>query len=225
MTAVLEKEELSVEKVNKYEKVFETRKVLVLNKCWTPINTITLRDAITLVFSEHDDGVPKARIIEPESYSAMTWQDWSNLRPSVNDDAIRSANLEFRVPEIILLSHYDKMPKPRVHFSRRTLFKRDKHTCQFCGKRPRNDEWTVDHIIPRAQGGKTTWENCVLACYKCNSKKANRTPKQAGMTLLSEPTKPDLRYFKCDLTHKVDSWQSFLGSAYWSVELENDNEE
>lgn len=227
-TAVMNEKEQEYLKdvlVENRERILETRKVLVLNKSWTPINTITLRETFKLLFGEHENGTPKARIIEPESYQPMTWNDWSNLRPSVNDDYIRSANLEFRIPEIILLSTYDKMPKPRVHFSRRTLFKRDNHTCQFCGKRPRNDELTIDHIVPRAQGGKTTWENCVLACYQCNSKKADRTPKQCGMKLLAEPKKPDLRYFKCDLTHKVKSWESFLGLCYWNCELENENQE
>ena len=200
---------------------FEHRKVLVLNKSWQPINTIPLRDAITLVFGEHKDGEPKARIIEPESYQAMSWQDWSDLRPQTSDEAIRSANLEFRVPEIIVLSKYNKMPKPKVHFSRRTLFKRDGHKCQYCGVHPKNDELTIDHVLPRSQGGGTTWENCVLACYKCNSKKADRTPQQAGMKLLSAPTKPDVKHFKCDLTHRVDSWSAFLGECYWNVELKD----
>lgn len=202
----------------------ENRKVLVLNKCWTPINTISLRDAITLIFSEYN-GEPKAKIIEPESYMAMNWADWSNLKPNVDEEAIRSANLIMRVPEIIILSRYDKMPKPKVNFSRHTLFKRDNYTCCYCGIRPRNDELSIDHVIPRAQGGQTTWENCVLSCYKCNSKKANRTPKQANMKLLKEPHKPDLRYFRCDLTHKVKSWETLIGDAYWGVELENDNKE
>lgn len=202
----------------------ESRKVLVLNKCWTPINTIPLRDAITLIFGDND-GEPKAKIIEPESYMAMDWSDWSNLKPNVDEEAIRSANLVFRVPEIIILSKYDKMPKPKVHFSRRTLFKRDCFTCQYCGVKPHNDELTIDHVIPRSQGGKTTWENCILACYKCNSKKANKTPKQANMKLLKEPHKPNMRYFKCDLTHRVKSWEMILGEMYWSIELENDNQE
>lgn len=213
------------ETVPKHRNIFDRRKVLVLNKCWTPVNTIPLRDAITLLFGTHTNGEPKARIIEPESYQQMSWEDWSKLRPQVNDEAIRTANLVFRVPEIIVLSKYDKLPKPRVHFSRRTLFKRDNHECQYCGKKPRNDDLTIDHILPRSQGGTTTWENCVLACYACNAHKADRTPKQANMKLMREPSKPDVRYFKCDLTHRVKSWQSFLGECYWNCELENDNAE
>jgi len=209
------------------QRTIDNRKVLVLNKCYTPINTITLRDAITLLFGTHTDGEPKALIIEPETYQQMDWSDWSKLRPSEgSDDLIRCSNdLYFRVPEIIVLTKYDKLPKPRVHFSRRTLFKRDNHQCQYCGIRPKNDELTIDHVLPRSQGGTTTWENCVLACYKCNAFKADRTPKQAHMKLLKTPTKPDVRYFKCDLTHKVKSWEAFLGQAYWNVELVNDNGE
>jgi len=205
--------------------IFDATKVLVLNKCWTPINTITLREAVILLFGEHASGEPKAKIVEPSSYQQMTWADWSKLRPSADDKVIRTASLEFRVPEIIVLSQYDKMPKPKVTFSRRTIFKRDNNTCQYCGCHPKNDELTIDHVQPRAQGGTTTWENCVLACYKCNSHKANRTPKEAGMKLRKQPVKPDVRYFKCDLTYKCRSWAAFLGEMYWQVELVNDNKD
>lgn len=201
--------------------VLDREKVLVLNKNWQPVNTIPLRDAVTLLFGDND-GKPKARIVEPESYQAMTWEDWSELRPKTSDKKIRSAHLEFRVPEIIVLSKYDKIPKQRVQFSRRMVTKRDQGRCQYCGCFPKGDEATLDHIVPKCQGGLTTWENVVISCFKCNAKKAGKTPKQAGMKLLSQPKKPDMRYLHCDLTHKVDSWQAFLGECFWNVELQND---
>ena len=76
--------------------------------------------------------------------------------------------------------------------------------------------------MPRAQGGLTTWENCVLACVECNRKKRDRTPSQAGMKLLSIPKKPDLKFFRFDTVTPLKSWKAFIDSAYWSVELEND---
>lgn len=201
---------------------FDRRKVLVLNKCWTPINTITLRNAITLVFGTHSDGQPKARIIEPESYQALSWEDWSALRPKATDAVIRSANLEFRVPEVIVLSKYDKLPKPKAHFSRRNIYKRDNLTCQYCGKKFRSNDLNIDHVIPRSQGGQTTWENCVISCIPCNSRKANRRPAEAGMKLLSVPKKPSIDFLRLGDTKPVDSWKAFISESYWNINIEED---
>lgn len=197
--------------------ILTTKKVLVLNKNWTPVGTVTLERAITMLFSTYDDNVPKARIIEPESYQTFTWEDWSRLKPLATDEKIASANLHFKIPEIILLSRYEKLPKPKAHFSRRTLYKRDKMTCQYCGCQPGSEELTIDHVVPRAHGGLTTWENCVLACVDCNRKKADKTVKQAKMTLLKEPKKPDEKFFRYDVVKPVKSWEAFLGEAYWNV--------
>lgn len=205
--------------------VMTHRKCLVLNKTWTPIGTVSLRRAMTMLFSYHSSGEPKARIIDPTTYQAFTWEDWSKLRPELTDDVIRSARVHFRVPEVIVLTGYDKLPKPKLHFSRRTLFKRDGNKCQYCGKKPGSEELTIDHVLPRAQGGETSWENCVLACVGCNSKKANRTPEQARMELIRKPEKPKVQLFRFDSIRPVKSWEAFLGQAYWNVELENDMED
>ena len=203
--------------------VLQGRRCLVLNKSWTPVGTIPLQRAIVMLFGYHTDGEPKARIIEPGSYQTMTWDDWSKLKPMATDEVIQSARFEFRVPEIILLSKYDKLPKPRAHFSRRNLYKRDALTCQYCGCKPGSQELTVDHVMPRAQGGGTTWENCVLACVSCNRRKADKTLKQAGMKLAKTPKKPHVRFFRYDSLKPVKSWEAFLGAAYWSCELLNNN--
>jgi 5-methylcytosine-specific restriction endonuclease McrA len=204
--------------------ILTSKKCLVLNKNWTPVGTVTLQRAIIMLFSEYDDGTPKAKIIEPDTYQTFTWEDWSKFKPLATDESIAAANVAFKIPEIILLSRYEKLPKPKVHFSRRTLYKRDKMTCQYCGAQPGSEELTIDHVTPRAQGGLTTWENCVLACVECNRKKADRTPKQARMKLLSEPKKPDLNSFRYDTIRPVKSWESFIGTAYWSVPLGDAND-
>lgn len=87
---------------------------------------------------------------------------------------------------------------------------------------PGSEELTIDHVLPRALGGITAWDNCVLACVKCNRKKADKTLKQANMRLLKEPKKPDTNCFRFDTLKPVKSWESFLGTAYWCIELEND---
>lgn len=204
--------------------VLAHKRCLVLNKTWTPVGTVTLQRAIIMLFSTYKNGEPKARIIEPESFQTFTWDDWSQIKPLATDEVIVSAHMDFKVPEIILLSKYERLPQPKVHFSRRTLYKRDNMTCQYCGGRPGSSELTIDHVIPRSRGGETSWENCTLACVECNARKANRTPAEAKMKLLSEPKKPRTHMFRCDAIKPIKSWESFIGTAYWDVGI-GDKEE
>lgn len=201
----------------------QQRKCLVLNKNWRPVAAIGLDDAICKLFCEYADGTPKATIIEPETYQTFTWADWSQLEPNENEDRIYTSSYSFKIPEIILLSRYEKLPKPKVHFSRRNLYKRDANQCQYCGCKPGTEELTIEHVVPRSRGGETTWENCVIACVSCNRRKADRTPDQAGMKLLKHPKKPEGHSFRFSDCKPVKSWQAFLGQAYWLVELENKN--
>lgn len=107
-----------------------------------------------------------------------------------------------------------------VKFNRRNIWVRDKGKCQYCGKKVALDNFTFDHVLPQAQGGKATWDNIVVACPPCNQRKANRTPAQAGMTLLQKPVMPKTVPCK-DLSlvwgESVPTcWQDYLGSvAYW----------
>lgn len=200
------------------------KKVLVLNKSWRPVGIISLEKALVKLFSEYRDGEPKATIIDcANDFQNMTWDDWSRMKPKEGEDGLKSVNAIFRVPEVIRLSRYDKLPEQKVHFSRRTIYKRDSYTCQYCGCQPGSEELTIDHILPRSQGGLTTWENCVLACVDCNARKANRTPEKAGMKLRTQPKKPKYNLFKGD--YRVKSWEAFLGAAYWLTELQNDESE
>jgi len=193
--------------------------VLVLNKGWTPVGMVSVQRAIVMVFSDYSDGTPKAKIIEPESYAAMSWSDWSKLKPRVDDAVIRAANVVFRCPEVIMLTRYDKFPEAKTHFSRRTLYKRDHYTCQYCGCHPGTESLTIDHVVPRSRGGETTWTNTVLACVECNAKKANRTPQEAGMTLRVVPQKPKIHLFKWDRMKPVKSFEAFISTAYWEAPL------
>lgn len=195
--------------------ILTKNRCLVLNKNWAPVGTVSLQRAIVMIFGE------KARIIDHESYATFTWDDWSKIRPNMTDEKIKSANIAFKVPEIILLNHYDRIPSPKVHFSRRNLFKRDGMKCQYCGCKPGSNELTVDHIIPSSIGGKSTWENCVLACVDCNGRKANRTPEQANMKLRKKPKKPHFN-MRFSTLKRVKSWETFLGTMYWNVSIEDD---
>lgn len=204
--------------------MIHTRHVLVLNKNWAPVETVTLQRAITMLFTTYANGEPKAKIVEYPSYETYTWNDWSKLKPIATDDVIKTANVWFRVPEVILLTRYGKVPQPEARYSRRNLYKRDNYQCQYCLSKPGPEELTIDHVLPKSKGGQTTWENTVLACIKCNSKKADRSLKDSKMKLHTIPVKPKGHMaIKCNALKPIDSWKAFISEAYWSVELENDN--
>ena len=189
--------------------VFAHRKVLVLNKSWRAIGIITLEKAMAKIFSTYDDGTPKARIIDPSNnFMLFEWEEWSMIRPSESELKIRTINNSFRVPEVIQYTKYDKMPSTKAHFNRKSLYRRDRSTCQYCGEKKIAEQLSLDHVLPRCQGGMTNWENIVVACKDCNSKKAGRTPKQAGMKLLKEPKRP-LSSLYLDELH-IESWSHFL---------------
>ena len=192
--------------------------VLVLNKLWMAVNVITLRRAMTLLFKE------KAKVVLPDqNFETFTWEDWALLRPTEGEDFIKSIRMKFKIPEVIVLDEYDKSPAHKVKFSRRAIYKRDNYTCQYCGGQPGPPELNVDHVIPRSQGGQTTWENCVLSCVTCNSRKDNKTPEQAHMKLRSKPVKPKFCPFKMERKVAPRSWKHFVDFMYWNVELENEN--
>lgn len=197
------------------------KRVLVLNKSWTAIGVISLEKALKKVSSTYKDGTPKAKIIDCTDFQSFTWEDWTQLKVKENEVGMKSVNAVLRIPEVIQYTKYDKLPVKKVHYNRKTLFQRDNYTCQYCGKKKPNDELSLDHVVPKCQGGLTTWENIVVACMSCNTKKAGRTPKEANMKLLSIPKKPKDNFIFGEI--KVDSWAKLLGEAYWNTELQNDN--
>lgn len=223
-------------------------KVLVVNKGWNAINIVTLEKAMKKLTGTYRNGEPKAVIIDClHHFREMTWADWAETMPDPNycpechkimdrdqiedgkckvcnhkvgEKGMKSVNAIFRIPRVIKLTRYEKIRPHKVKYNRRTIYRRDNNTCQYCGCRPGTKELSIDHVKPRAQGGKTTWENVVVACTSCNSKKADRTPEQAGMKLLRQPRKPEHAFWPGDI--RVKDWETWLGAAYWLTELEND---
>ena len=190
------------------------RPTLVLNRNWQPVNVTSVARSLTMVFSG------TARVVCPDSYQLFDWDDWSQFVPHEDEPFVQAVAQRFRVPEVITLVSFDRLPKASVTFSRRNIFKRDKFTCQYCGVQPRSDNLTIDHVVPRAQGGRSSWENCVLACVNCNHSKADRTPEKAGMRLKKAPTRPSWSPAYSRHTMRFESWKKFLSEAYWNAELE-----
>ena len=176
---------------------------LVLNRSWMAITTTTVRRALSLVFQE------SAHIICPRTYEVHDFTSW--LSQEVNGDPfIRTVRMRVRMPEVIVLRSYDGLPTRTVAFGRRNLYRRDAYTCQYCGRRPGAADLTIDHVLPRSRGGKTTWENCVLACVDCNKRKANRPPEEAGMRLQRPPVAPHWSWDVELGSRRRESWESFL---------------
>ncbi len=190
------------------------RPTLVLNRSWLPINVATVARALILLWNN------SAKVVDPTDYQLFDWSDWSRLVPDQNEPFIQSVRQKIRVPEVITLTQFDRMPTQAVTFSRRNVFKRDKMMCQYCGKQPGSEELTIDHVVPRALGGQSSWTNCVLACVDCNSRKADRTPAEAGMRLRKKPVRPTWKPIYAQRMNRIESWSKFISEAYWNVELE-----
>jgi 5-methylcytosine-specific restriction endonuclease McrA len=117
----------------------------------------------------------------------------------------------FKIPEIIVLRMFDGFPQRSVAFSRRNLYRRDQFTCQYCGSRPGAADLTIDHVVPRSQGGRTSWQNCVLACVGCNKRKAHRSLDESGMSLQRAPTIPRWTWdVELSMAVRLPSWERFL---------------
>lgn len=197
------------------------RHVLVLNRLWQAVNVCTVERALSLLFMGH------AQVVDPSNdgfntYNFHEWRDFSG--EAEEEDFVRSVSVRIRIPRIILLLFFDRMPNKEVKFTRQNVFERDKNTCQYCGKKFDRKDLNIDHVVPRQHGGLTTWTNVVCSCIECNSRKANRTPEQARMLLIRRPKKPRWRPFlEIQFSKSHDhSWRHFLDLAYWNVELGED---
>lgn len=190
------------------------RPTLVLNRSWQPVHVSRVSRSLVLVWNDH------AKIVDPRDFALYSWSDWSTLEPSHGEEFIQTTRWKLRIPEVIVLTGYDRVPRRTVSFSRRNLYRRDHFTCQYCGAQPGSSELTIDHVVPRSRGGKSTWENCVLACVDCNRRKADRSPEQCGLALKRRPVQPRWKPGYAAHGIKIASWDQFLSEVYWQVELE-----
>ncbi len=191
-----------------------SRPTLVLNKSWQPVRVATAARCLIMLWN----GTAKA--VDMTDYQTYSWEDWSRLTPPEGQAVVRTVQRDILVPEVVVLQTYAKLPRQTVTFSRRNLFRRDDYQCQYCGCKPSSSELTIDHVTPRSQGGGSSWENCVLACIKCNTRKGGRTPQQAHMQLRTPPVKPRWTHLFSMPKHRISSWSKFISDAYWDVELQ-----
>jgi len=195
------------------------RQVLVLNRLWQAINVCSVRRAFTLLCAGHAQVVDADEDRNFLTHDFESWRDLSEREPE--DDMVHTISFKIRVPRVIVLLLFDRMPKKEVKFTRANIFERDKCTCQYCGKVFERRDLNLDHVIPRDSGGLTSWENIVCSCIPCNTRKGNRLPHQVGMKLIKKPERPKWRPFlHITFDSKVhESWRHFIDFAYWNVEL------
>lgn len=187
------------------------RHVLVLNRSWRPVTTTTVRHAMGLAFTG------AARFLRVETWELLDIDAWATLPVGDDDPALHSVHLTLAVPEITVLTRFNDVPDPSPAFSRQTLYRRDMHTCQYCARRIDHHELSIDHVLPRSRGGRTTWENCVLACLRCNRRKANRMPEEAGLRLLRPPRRPEWSPLaRTPESRRRPSWRHFVSGRQWS---------
>jgi 5-methylcytosine-specific restriction endonuclease McrA len=183
--------------------------VLVLNRNWQAINVRTPAEA----FCQMATGVATALEVAGENeIRPVTWTEWLMLPIRPQDEAVRTVRGAVRVPSVIVLANFAKVPKKRPKLSARNIRERDGNRCQYTGVVLKPDEGNIDHVVPRSRGGPNTWENCVWASKAVNSKKGNRLPREAGLKLLSAPRVPKELPATALIrnAHEVADWKWFV---------------
>jgi len=163
--------------------------VLVLNATFEPINVTAVRRALVLLLK----GVAQAE--------------------EIHSSELHSSRTSLRVPSVIRLLAYRRIPQQTRALSRKNILLRDRNTCQFCGGVFPASELTLDHVVPRSRGGHSSWENLVACCYECNNRKGDRTPDEAGLRLVRHP-RPFTLYTSRQLMRLIgrqdERWRKYL---------------
>ena len=191
--------------------------VLVLNRNYAVIHMVTCRRALSLLYRETAEVVH----VEEDQYDCHRFQEWVIRSAGIYarevtgrgaQDWIFTVTYPVQVPRIIRLLRYDRYMRRRIPLTRRNVFARDYHSCQYCDQRGPNHVLTIDHVVPRSKGGRETWENIVTACARCNHKKGMRTVEQAGMKLRRPPRAPILNpVLEMNLRDsRFESWRRFI---------------
>lgn len=195
-------------------------KVLVLNRSYLPVHVTSVKRAFALLYQ----GVAKA---VDDQYHTFDFDSWRDLAVEVQHERLGIVDGFIRVPRVLLLTAYERVPKRHVRFSRFNIFARDNNTCQYCSRRLPRTELNLDHVIPRSRGGTSTWENIVCSCHHCNRRKGGRTPEEAGMLLVKKARRPEWTPFSSEMfsLRRYREWMPYLSqvdSAYWNTELIQD---
>lgn len=157
--------------------------VLVVNRHLQAVHITTAKRAFVLMWTD------VARALDV-AWVAHDFESWSQLAAEDGATSLGTSRGPIRIPRVVQLVHFDRMPRSTIRLTRRNIFLRDGHTCQYCGRRATTRELNLDHVHPRSRGGPMSWENVVCSCRPCNLRKGGRTPAEANMRLLRKPIRP-----------------------------------
>jgi len=183
--------------------------VLVLNRNWQAIDITTP----AIAFGQMCTDVATALDIRGrEAMEPVRWEDWLTLPVRPEDQSVGTPGGRVRVPTVIVLARFDRVPMKRPRLGVRGIWARDEGRCQYTGRKLAPGEGNIDHVVPRSRGGKTTWENCVLADKRINTRKGSRTPPEAGLNLIRAPREPRAVPVTALLRNHdgIPDWEPFL---------------
>jgi len=166
-----------------------------------------------------DQGYQPHRVVTWQRAVMLWWEGKCEVVEEYDND-IRSVSITIKMPAVVRLLHRVRGKKQAVKFSRINVATRDNFTCQYCVKKLPLSKLTYDHVVPKSKGGKTCWENIVMACHPCNEGKRDRSPEQAGLKLRKQPVKPaylPVVTMRFEMTNIPDAWVSYV---YWNSPLE-----
>ncbi|MDP0491575.1 MAG: HNH endonuclease [Verrucomicrobiota bacterium JB023] len=187
----------------------EKKVVLVLNRNWQAIDATTPQEAFAAMVT---DAASALDVKSRDWMVPVNWSTWRALPVRDGDFSVGTVDGKIRVPTVMVLRSFNRVPMRRLSFSLRGLWERDGGRCQYTGRALRQGEGNIDHVVPRSRGGETSWENCVLSDRKVNQRKADRTPQEAGMRLLGRPTQPPSVpvTFLLKNPYQLPEWAMFL---------------
>jgi 5-methylcytosine-specific restriction endonuclease McrA len=196
-----------------------TAPVLVLNRYFVPVTITSVKRAFVLMYS----GVAKAVGSGYETFDFESWSQISAMNGSL--DVIRTVNTVILTPRVIVLVRYEGVIRKEAKFNRINIFRRDGGACQYCTKKFSRSELTIDHVVPRSQGGRSVWDNVVCCCVDCNRKKGGKTPEQARMRLKRSKTSgPIFQYiYKAIMYKEWEPFLNFVDISYWNVGSRNNS--
>ena len=194
--------------------------VLILNRNYFAVQIADWQDVMSLLYREHAVVIDK----DYNTYNFDQWREISEMMEESPGGFVHTETFKIKIPDVISLLKYDKVPHKQAKFNRKTLYSQYNNTCCYCNKKFHSKDINLDHVLPRCKGGKSEWKNVVVSCIKCNSKKNDMTPKEAGMTMHYQPYEPKWNPQKALVVNtglKIrESWQSFINKIYWNAEIE-----
>ncbi|MCB9591838.1 MAG: HNH endonuclease [Sandaracinaceae bacterium] len=189
--------------------------VLVLNRGYQPVRITDARNGFALLY------LGRARVLDA-NFEPYDFPAWARRPASPLEESIGTVRGRICVPRVLLLDGYNRVPRAPLRLSRRHVYMRDDYTCQYCAQRPGIKELNLDHVMPRSRGGRSSWENLVTSCRRCNLEKGRSTPEEAGMRLLKRPVRPSwsLALSLAAQRRRFVEWEPFLAAMAPAGEAE-----